>query len=207
MQFFQDEHFSWKVLAVEAVVIMLSVVLGFTLNGWREAQGEQATVEAALQGIAEEVQHNQREIRPLTPYYRTMRDTLARLSAERGDEKTPVGIMEVAKQIPGFGGLKIPMLRASAFETARSTGAISLMDFELADALYAAYQRQQYYESLIEDLQTELIAGDLETLEDWRRAFTVLANNGVDLYPDLLKRLSEEHGITEAQADSTRATS
>ncbi len=41
MQFFRDEDFSWRIIAVESVVIMLSVFLAFVLTGWRQSSKQQ----------------------------------------------------------------------------------------------------------------------------------------------------------------------
>ena len=223
MQFFNDEDFSWRILAVEAVVIMLSVLLGFTLNGWRQSASEQETVDAALQSIAAEVQQNRSEMIRHLPYYRTMRDTLRYLAQQHGDST----IIQ-RSDILGFRGIKIPLLRSSAFETARSTGALSNMEFRLADALSSTYDYQRVYNGYIDNL-TRIVVTDgfasFETIRDWSRMFTLLYNNGVSLmgknmrgakeenpritsYPALLDTLSERHGVEVAplaSTDSTRA--
>ena len=223
MQFFNDEDFSWRVLAVESVVIMLSVLLGFTLNGWRQSASEQETVDAALQSIAAEARQNRNEMKRHLPYYRTMRDTLRQLAQQRGDSTNLQ-----PSEIPGYRGVQIPLLRGSAFETARSTGALSNMEFHLADAVSSTYDYQRTYNGYLDKLTgvvvTEGFEG-FETIRDWYRMFSLLYNNGVSLmgknmrgakaenpritsYPALLNMLSEEHDVEvqrRVPAGSTRA--
>ncbi len=205
MQFFEgDENFSWRVLAIESLVIMLSVLLGFMLNGWRTSQGEQETVDAALQSIAAEVRYNKRELEQHLPYYRSMRDTLAYLASVRRED-TAIETSE----IPGFRGYDIPVLRPSAFETARSTGVLSDMEFELADALFSTYRIQTLYTGLLEKLTTGFIMGNFETIENWWMVFALMANNGGfahESYPELLELLSEKYDIEVPEAESADTT-
>ncbi len=207
MQFFEgEENFSWRVLGVESFVIMLSVLLGFTLNGWRQSSSELETVEAALRSIAAEVHYNEQRLENLLPYYRAMRDTLQHLLAVKGGD-TPIEI----DTLSAFRGWKIPLLRASAFQTARSTGALSQTDFDFANMVFRLYNIQDFYTEFTDALTKPILMSRFKFVEQWSKAFAGLANNGEGLYRrynELLNTLREEHGIDVEQntsADSTRA--
>lgn len=201
MQFFQDEHFSWKILAVESVVIMLSVVLGFMLNGWRESRSEQERVQRGLQSIAVEVERNQREIAPLNPQYQAVRDSLQRLASEVGRETR----IE-PEEIPGFKGWRIPFLRSSSFETASSTGVLAAMEYDLADVLNATYRQQRFYNDIVDNITTGLVMNEFDTVEDWLYVYNILGNNAPfpsdRTYDDLLQILAEEHGVRPVSSSS-----
>ncbi len=201
--FESDTNFSWRVLAIESLVIMLSILLGFTLNGWRQSASEQEAIDAALQSIAAEVRQNKQELEEHLPYYRTMRDTLEYLASVRGEETA----IETG-EIPGFRGYNIPLLRASAFQAARSTGTLSDMEFELANTLSSIYYFQSFYTDLIDKLTTGLVMDNFKNVGQWQMVFALMANNGdfpADLYSEMQNTLSEEYEIEEsASADAAR---
>lgn len=205
MQFFNDEGFSWRVLAAESVVIMLSVLLGFTLNGWRESASQQETVDAALQSIAAEAQQNIRELEDRQPYYRSLRDTLAHLMAEKGPE-SPLRMQEV----PGLHTIDLPELRTSSFEAVRSTGALSNMDFDLANTISEVYGLHDLYRRGIDQPTNRFLMGEFDTVGDYFRYYAMRINMGKRLpqrYAQLLSEL-EERGVEiapRAGADSLQA--
>lgn len=161
MQFFRDEHFSWKVLLVESFVIMLSVFLAFVLSGWRRTSEEEKTVRKAMKSIAAEVSYNQNRMQMLLPEYKFMRDTLFHILKVKG-EAAPMELTE----LPSDKGFTIPVFQSSAFETAQSTGALAAMDFEVAQKIFSAYRYQKLYADLVDQLITGLIMDKFNTVED-----------------------------------------
>ena len=207
MQFFEgDENFSWRVLGVESFVIMLSVLLGFTLNGWRTSQGEQETVEAALRSIAREMRFNKRQLEDKLPYYRAMAAAFDSLESTIDEEL--ILTREVAfERIPGYTGLDVPILRT--YRTALATGAFSKMDFELANSISTIYTVQNLYSNIIGKFITATLNDHIEKVGDHETMFGEFEQVGEDLndaYAELLKALAEERGIAAAEVESTDST-
>lgn len=200
MKFFKDKDFSWRVLLIESLVIMLSVLLGFMLNSWRQNNDQQKTVQKALKSIAIEVRYNQNQMQRLLPEYKFMRDTLHHISMLKGG-KTPMKMTE----LPAGAKFSMPALRSPAFETAQSSGAMAAMDFETAQKIWTVYNFQKLYADLINQLTTGLILEKFNTVQDWQLAFKLLAGNGAlvsKLYPDVLHQLEKEYDISILESAS-----
>lgn len=193
MQFFQDEHFSWKILLIESFVIMMSVVLGFYLTGWRQEVAQEKKLDKALESIYSEIQYNQSRMEKLMPYYNVMSDTLEYLMDKKGGE-TALSL----KEIPGFNTFKLPVLQVSAFKTAQANGILSNMDYELARNIFKVYNLQRKYKETINQITQGFISGDFDTVRDWFNVFEILAGRIylVEIYyPELLKKMQEEYNV------------
>lgn len=204
MQFFRDEDFSWRILAIESIVIMLSVLLAFVLTGWRESSEQQKTVEKALKSITIEIQYNQSRMERVLPYYKQMADTLNELLKEKGGN-TPFSMV----RNPDFPGVKFLSLQNSAWQTLKSTGVLTEMKFEVANQLSAIYRKQKGYTFILESLTKALIMGELNTLKDWWMAYGVLTDNSEfapNLYPDMLRLLKEEYDIAYNSVEPSDST-
>lgn len=193
MQFFQDEHFSWKILIIESFVIMMSVVLGFYLTGWRQEVAQEKKLDKALESIYSEIQYNQSQVEDLLPYYQTLRDTLDYLREKKG-EGASLSLIE----IPGFHGFKIPLLQNSAFETAQANGVFSSVDYDLTRKIFEIYNGQQRYEKSIDQITNGLILGEFDTVWDWYIVFRILGDSGKATkyyYSELLKTMQEKYNV------------
>lgn len=141
MPLFKRDQVSWPVLLIEMIVIMVSVVLGFALNEWRQDRAQMEAVDHAKGVILTELEQNLRHTEQRQAYYETMADTLA-VMAEREGDAAPLGpdVWEV--------GVEPLFFRTGGYETARATGALSNMDFDVLEAVVTAYHVQEGYEAV-----------------------------------------------------------
>lgn len=136
---------TWGTLAIESVLILLSVVLGFLITEWRQASENEALAQTAKQGVLNEIRENYRRVAEARRYHRTLEDTLLAL-----DDPAPATVSRLVRG--GFydrAGIVSPAQTLStAWETAQSTGAIRHMRWENVSALAEAYAAQRRYAQL-----------------------------------------------------------
>ena len=139
---------------VEGVFIVVSVALGFWVTQIREERQNRELVMRVLEGIEAEVQSNLSTLEP----YADIQDRWVEALAKLGDVKdrqtgvpvcptsaTACGVFFATR--PDLGSLKtsVPQLRRAAWDTALSTGALRLIDYDLSAALSEVYQMQEVF--------------------------------------------------------------
>jgi hypothetical protein len=134
---FKRESISWGILVVEMVAIMLSVVLGFMLNEWRQERAVRAAAERAGIIIVREMETNLQVTEARRDRFVVFRDNLAALAEEDGAE----AVLEPAHV--GVTNLPPYIFLDGAYEAARASGALSAMDFRTIEAVTRAYSIQQ----------------------------------------------------------------
>lgn len=128
-------------LLFESGLIVLSILLAFLMNEWREDRRNDQAVVAALADFRTEIQNNLRAVEAALPYHQQVLDSLDVTPADSqrvGRSNAFDLLMEVAPQ-----GVQAPYLRSSAWETALARGALAHMDYETTSVLAGTYQDQQ----------------------------------------------------------------
>lgn len=159
----------WGRYVAEAVLLVAAVVLGFAVTEWGENRREQRRADEAISAITRELEGNLEQVAGAVPYYQEITGTLETLLAEQRD--TNVGDVEVE----GWRGLSPPLLRTASFDLAMSTGALEHVDFQVADALAQTYEVQAMLSHAINQSLAAAVAGQLVTVQDWHRIFSLLA--------------------------------
>lgn len=131
-----DEQFSarrfsgdipWKVLAIEAVLVVLSVLLALGLNSWREGRANRTLAQRAVQAILDEAQQNCRTVQSVLPYH--------------------IAVSETKQEYEGLGRV---FLRNDAWPLAQSAGAANYVDYEVASAIGTVHALQHDHRRLVE---------------------------------------------------------
>ena len=122
-----SEKLPWKLLSLEAVLVVLSVLLALALNSWREARGHERLAHRAVQTVVDEAQANCLVVQNLLPYHR--------------------GVFAGEQEYHGLGEV---FLRNDAWTSAQSAGAAHHMDYEVAAAVGAVHALQVDHRRLIE---------------------------------------------------------
>lgn len=122
-----SERIPWALLALEAVLVVLSVLLALGLNSWREARAHQDQAHRALQTVIDEVEENCLRVETLLPYHR---------SVFAGEEE--------------YEGLGNVFLRNDAWTSAQTAGAAHHMDYEVASAVGTVHALQVDHRRLVE---------------------------------------------------------
>ena len=149
-------------LIAEAVLIMLSVVVGLMANEWRVAQENEKEAISALEFIREEIQSNYENIKLIVPYHEQISDSLSLLVHRVMMEGNAVNGLDMFRAMPD--GFSTPLLSRNSWELANQTGAMSHVDLELAIALSTLYDQQAFYQKKIDIAGENIyVAGNIDT--------------------------------------------
>jgi hypothetical protein len=124
----------------ESVLIILSVLVGFALNGWRERRAERARAEAVLANFRQELAQNLATLERRQPKHVAMAERLERAAQQERPGQTA---FDSFRELMPEGGLDTGPLLDAAWETALSTGALRLLDYEQAALLSETYLVQR----------------------------------------------------------------
>ncbi len=126
-------------LAVEGALIVVSIVLGFVVNEWRQSLADRDLAAAALERFEAEIQGNLGVMEPQIAAHRSWIDALARPGATEG---TRTAFEAIFRNRPGDPANVRPLSRA-AWDAAVSTGTLRLLDYETAAKLSEIYVAQE----------------------------------------------------------------
>lgn len=124
----------------ESVLIVLSVLVGLALNEWRELRAERARAETALVNFRRELAENLATLERRQPKHAALAERLQRAAEQDRPGETAFASF---RQLMPEGGLDNAPLRDAAWETALSTGALRLLDYEPAALLSETYLVQR----------------------------------------------------------------
>jgi len=117
----------WKLLSVEALLIVLSVLLALGVDSWREEREQRALAERALQGFVDEARANCARIQATAAYHRAVLD----------GERAPHG-------------MQVGLLRNDAWEVVKTTGAAGWLDYEIVAVMSEISARQRDHRTTIQ---------------------------------------------------------
>lgn len=129
----------WKLLLIEGLLVVLSVLLALALNSWRESRANQQLAERALQEVVDEVQTNCAQINTVQPYH---------LEVVNG-EQNPAGV-------------HIGFLRNDAWDVAKTSGAASYLDYELVSQIGEISAHQSDHRSIVQAYTEALFTNTLQ---------------------------------------------
>lgn len=129
-------------LLFESILIIVSVLLGFALSAWGERRADRRTAQAAVENFRAEIQGNLTTLQRVQPKHVQFAERLGDAVADSASGSSETAFDVFARSMPE-GGLDIPPMREAAWETAISTGALSLLDYDLAAVLSETYLIQR----------------------------------------------------------------
>lgn len=130
--------------ALEGTFIVLSVALGFAVSQSGESRTERQLALRILESIRAEVEFNKRALAPYVPFHREWRDRLTAADSKTVRTSGADFFFACRPVLPSDMRTNVPMLRHAAWDTATSTGALRLIDYDLAAGLSEIYSLQQY---------------------------------------------------------------
>lgn len=131
-----------RMLLFESTLIVLSVLLGFSLQAWGERRANARIARAAIESFRAEIQTNLNTLQRVQPKHAEFAERLAEAIVDSTSRSAETAFDVFARTMPE-GGLDTPPLREAAWETAMSTGALSLLDYDLAAVLSETYLIQR----------------------------------------------------------------
>lgn len=155
-------------LGLEMVSIVVAIVLGFAVTNWGETRSERERAATAVERIRMELAANSASIAESVPYYRAVAGTLDSIARVDGDVDLFV------TPVPGWRGVSPPRLRTASFVVATSTGVLSSIDFETADALAMAYGGMEDLSVAVDQAFAATMGGSVRTVTEWTLVMSLL---------------------------------
>lgn len=177
-----DRKMPWGLLAAEALLVVLSVLLALALNSWREGRANEALALRSLQSVVDEADTNCSRISALQAYHRAVADR----------ERQPEGI-------------QVGLIRNDAWHSAQSTGAAAYVDYDIATTIGRIYAAQADHRTIVEaHIQALFVAlsggtqldeglhgdADIATIRELVRIQAQL----LEVYEELADTVTEEYG-------------
>jgi hypothetical protein len=146
---------------LEGLFIAISVALGFWLTQVREERQNHELAARVLKGLELEVQYNLVTLEPFMDIQQKWLDAMEKLGATTDRQtgfpvcptsSTACGVFFATR--PNLGEIKtsFPIFRRAAWDTALSTGALRLVDYDLAAGLSEIYQMQDIFKSNLDQV-------------------------------------------------------
>lgn len=127
--------------AVEAVLIVFAVVLGFIVNEWREDIAAQRASDIALDRIQQEMQGNLESMERVVGYHREVQQNIASVLAEieGGDRQAEGVFFELLPELMPR-GLNPPRLSSVAWDYAQTRGELDNVEYALIADIAEVYR-------------------------------------------------------------------
>ena len=129
---------------LEGIFIVVSVVLGFSLTEFGEHRKERQLAARMVASIQTEVEYNHAALTPFIPVHRAWQAALEREGPASGTGSAIDVLFATRPKLPPEFRTNVPLLRRAAWDTALSTGALRLIDYDLAAGLSEIYRMQDY---------------------------------------------------------------
>jgi hypothetical protein len=142
---------------MEAILIVVSVALGFMVNEWRQSVADRDLAARVIRNVRAEIEHNLATIAPQVKRHQAIIKTLSSTTGRDGQAAWDV-LLDSLPDRQGF-GLAPP--RQAAWDAAVSSGAFRLIDYDLAAVISEIYVSQdRIYGSL-----ADRVTGTIYTIE------------------------------------------
>lgn len=140
----------------EAILILVSVALGFGASEFSQYRQEHGLAQMVLRAVTEEVKQNEAELNLAAVKHREWEKTLRGADAAAADKAAFWLLIESRPKAAG--SITVP-LRNAAWQMTISTGALRLLDFEVGQAISDIYSTQ----TILTDLHSRTVANVLWT--------------------------------------------
>ena len=178
-------HWRGARFSFEALLIVLSVLLGFGVSEWRQARADRGLADRVVDNLQAEIEYNRIELDRVLPRHRRILDLIVAVDTSDAALTGWDVILGVLQQAGG--GLTPPTLRQGAWDAAISTGALRLLDYELVAGLSEIYQQQstatEFYRRAIGTYEPTMFetGRQSETVQAFRWMVVELVNFESDL--------------------------
>jgi hypothetical protein len=129
---------------LEGLFIVISVALGFAVAQFGERRSNRELAARMLASLQSEVEANLVMLEPYVPIHRQWAQGLAKQSAADANGSGFDAFMAARPEMPAGTTTNVPILRRAAWDAALSTGALRLVDYDLAAGLSEIYGMQDY---------------------------------------------------------------
>jgi hypothetical protein len=127
----------------EAVLIVISVALGFWVTQLQESRKDRELAVRVLRGVQAEVELNRVVLEPFVPMHARWVEALEKADTSNASQSGMDVYFATRPPIPTGSESSFPFLRRSAWDVALSGGALRLIDYDVAAALSDIYRVQE----------------------------------------------------------------
>lgn len=129
--------------AIEAILIVFAVVLGFIVNEWREGVQARQAADNALERLADEMEANASALRQVVGYHQIVAANLGEAIGriERGEASETGVLYDVLPPLMPR-GIQEPRLTTVAWDLARERGDLDPLDYRLMSDIALIYGAQ-----------------------------------------------------------------
>jgi hypothetical protein len=127
---------------LEGVLIVVSVLLAFGLNEFREARAERMLTARMLDGIRAEIEHNLNVLEPYVAMHAHWVTALDNADVATGNRSALDVWFDTRPPFPQGASTPFPSFRRSAWDAAVAGGALRMIDYDIAAALSDVYGMQ-----------------------------------------------------------------
>jgi hypothetical protein len=128
---------------LESVLIVVSVLLGFGLNEFREARAERDLTARILDGVQAEIGHNLGVLEPFVSMHTQWLSALEGADVAQGQQSGLDVWFATRPPLPPGSAAPFPSLRRSAWDAAVAGGALRLVEYDVTAALTDVYGMQE----------------------------------------------------------------
>jgi hypothetical protein len=162
---------SYGRFATEAVLIVVSVALGFAVNEWRQSVADRELATRVIRNVRAEVEHNLAAIAPQVKRHQTIIKALTSTTGRDGQTAWDV----LVESLPDRQGFGLAPPRQAAWDAAVSSGAFRLIDYDLAAIISEIYVMQErIYGSLTDRVVAAIYTTEMFDPATRSRALPVL---------------------------------
>lgn len=173
-------QFSWSVLMLEFLSIILAIFIGNLVTNWHEKSAKEQEAVEAVSFICEELEVNYSRMDRTQKYY----DRVLFLM----DSLEMISQLNQLREHPDYQGINPPLLQSYAYEMAQANGALAFIDFEQYAAVSVVYAHIESYNLILSEIQGILLRREIQEYNDWINIFYFL-KQPTDLFlrdfPDL----------------------
>ena len=122
-------------LALESVMIVLSVLPALAASSWADAHKEHKLAVQARESFVQEVQANRARVMKALPYHRALTDAVLLVDSTGG----VTSYASWRHRVPIWSGFAPPDVASTAWQSALATGALSRMPIREVASLSTVY--------------------------------------------------------------------
>ncbi|MCB2200989.1 hypothetical protein KQI63_16445 [bacterium] len=120
-------------VAIELVLLVISILLALSVNNWREDANNRDLVASALTSIQTQIEENRDSTAVILEEHEALLDTIQK--TKYGPEYQGKSALQVFVEQMGDDGLELTIPLQSAYNTAIASGAMRYMDYQTASML------------------------------------------------------------------------
>ena len=136
------EKLSWKKIALEALMIVLSVLLALFINEWKRNKNELRNTNIMMDNIKAEIKNNKNLVEDLIPYHKSVLEKTQAAALKDSLSSTFLrnGYFEISSVAPK--GVKQGEFQNIAWSIAKEERISNRISFDESQVIFSAYEQQ-----------------------------------------------------------------